>query len=174
MNGGQEIRSRNRFQFLLAAFDPNAESNFHCEKRIAIGLARFTAILTEYGFFCHSFNSKLFLVAMWFCTLKLESDTSIPRSTYAMPPFTRRTCPETQPLAGELKNAMTSPISSGLAKRPSGLRFFMAFSTGSGLPRVNRTVSVGPGATALMVISLGPSSLARTRTVCSMAPFVVK
>ncbi|CDM30290.1 unnamed protein product [Penicillium roqueforti FM164] len=91
-----------------------------------------------------------------------------------MPPFTRRTCPETQPLAGELKNAMTSPISSGLAKRPSGLRFFMAFSTGSGLPRVNRTVSVGPGATALMVISLGPSSLARTRTVCSMAPFVVK
>lgn len=91
-----------------------------------------------------------------------------------MPPFTRRICPETQELAEQLKYAIVSAISSGVPKGPLGTIPLIAFSAGSELPGVTSSVSVGPGAIALTVISFGPKSLARTRIICSIAPFVVK
>ena len=90
-----------------------------------------------------------------------------------MPPFTRSTWPVTHLLAAEHKNAIVLAISSGSPRRPNGMLPEIAFRTASGLPLRNKSVAVGPGATALTLIPLEARSLARTRVICSIAPLVL-
>src|SRR5699024_9324083 len=82
----------------------------------------------------------------------------------AKPPLTRITCAFTQAPSGPARNDTAEAISSGWPMRSIGAWLAICAINSSDLPLRNRSVSTGPGAMALTVMSRPRSSLAGTCT----------
>lgn len=90
----------------------------------------------------------------------------------ANPPLTPMICPVIQAASSEQRKATTRATSSGSPMRPMADMEASCPMVSSVLPKVKSSVRVGPGATALTVIFLGPTSLAKIRVNWSTAALV--
>src|SRR5262249_33780644 len=93
------------------------------------------------------------------------------RGHQATPPFAYRTWPLTH-RAGPARNATTSAMSDGRASRSSGGAAAARSMASCELLDRNRSAAVGPGATALTVMSRPRSSRARINVIVSTAPLL--
>src|ERR1700754_1261913 len=100
-----------------------------------------------------------------------NDDNLIHDPPHAKPPFTRTTCPFTQPPSGPARNETTPAMSSGWPKRSSGDISLNSSIRASDLPLRNNSVGIGPGATALTVMLRPRNSFVSTWTNPSTPAF---
>src|SRR3984957_14448045 len=101
-----------------------------------------------------------------------RSGKALPAFDKPLPPLTRITWPLTQWPAGLARKATSVAESSGAPSRSSGGSFAIRSSSAASLPSRNIAVAVGPGATALTVMSLPRSSCASVSVSPSTAPLL--
>src|SRR6266404_7678100 len=95
-----------------------------------------------------------------------------PQTQSFEPPSTRMVSPVIQRASCEARNATTEPTSSGWPIRLSACMPRTEALPSSVLTRLDMSVSIAPGATALTRMPRGPSAAAKYFTSVSIAPFV--
>src|ERR1700732_3641668 len=89
-----------------------------------------------------------------------------------IPPLARSVWPLIQAPSGPARKATVAAMSAGWPRRSNGASLAKRSTTSCGLPCRNRSVAVGPGATALTVMLRPRSSLARMLVIASTAALV--
>src|SRR5258707_14786948 len=94
------------------------------------------------------------------------------RSIQTMPPLARSTWPLIHEPSGPTRKATTDAMSVGVPRRSSGFILAKRSISSGDFPIRNKSVAVGPGATALTVIERPRNSFDRIAVIVSIAALV--